>query len=381
VAAVRRRFGRVRKLPSGRWQARYPGPDGADRTAPTTFATKTDAGRFLAATEVDMGRGVWLDPMRSGVTLRQYTEAWLAERTVRGRPLAVRTRETYRHSLDRWVLPTLGNLPLDRITPAAVRRWHAQTSAATGPTATRQAYAVLRAILSTAVADDALARNPCRIAGAGQARTEERPLLDLEQVEQLAGGMPGHLRGLVDLAFWGHLRLGELLALRLDDVDLTAGTVKVRRQVVETDSGPEEGPPKAGSHRTVHLPPQGVDALAEHLELRGPALPTARLFVRQDGSTLRAHHVHAAWSTARKKADLADAHLHDLRHAGLTLAAQSGATLAEVMRRAGHSSSRAAMIYQHAAERRDAEVADRLGRLAAGTSAIHTGTQRARRTR
>ena len=113
MAAVRRRFGRVRKLPSGRWQARYPGPDGADRTAPTTFATKTDAGRFLAATEVDMGRGVWLDPMRSGVTLRQYTEAWLAERTVRGRPLAVRTRETYRHSLDRWVLPTLGNLPLD----------------------------------------------------------------------------------------------------------------------------------------------------------------------------------------------------------------------------------------------------------------------------
>jgi integrase len=115
--------------------------------------------------------------------------------------------------------------------------------------------------------------------------------------------------------------------------------------------------------------------------VRGPALPTARLFVRKDGTTLRAHHVHAAWSTARKRADLPDAHLHDLRHAGLTLAAQSGATLAEVMRRAGHSSSRAAMIYQHAAERRDAEVAERLGRLAAGTSAIRTGTQRARRGR
>ncbi|WP_166503360.1 hypothetical protein [Modestobacter italicus] len=53
----------------------------------------------------------------------------------------------------------------------------------------------------------------------------------------------------------------------------------------------------------------------------------------------------------------------------------------EVMRRAGHSSSRAAMIYQHAAERRDAEVAARLGRLAAGTNANRTGTQRARRGR
>ncbi|WP_143018696.1 hypothetical protein [Geodermatophilus sp. DSM 45219] len=48
---------------------------------------------------------------------------------------------------------------------------------------------------------------------------------------------------------------------------------------------------------------------------------------------------------------------------------QSGADLAEVVRRAGHSSSRAAMTHQHAAERRDAEVAARLGRLAAGTRA------------
>jgi integrase len=96
-----------------------------------------------------------------------------------------------------------------------------------------------------------------------------------------------------------------------------------------------------------------------------PALPTARLFVRRDGRTLRAHHLHAACASVRRAADLPGAHLHDLRHAGLTLAAQSEATLAEVMRRAGHSSSRAAMIYQHAAERRDAEVAARLEHLAA----------------
>src|SRR3712207_3056477 len=95
---------------------------------------------------------------------------------------------------------------------------------------------------------------------------------------------------------------------------------------------------------------------------------------RAAAGALRAHYVHAAWSTARRAADLPDVHLHDLRHAGLTLAAQSGATLAEVMRRAGHSSSRAAMIYQHAAGRRDAEVAARLGRLAAGTTPNRTGT-------
>src|SRR4051794_24378026 len=122
ASSGRRRFGRVRKLPSGRWQARYPGPNGRDRAAPSTFASKTDAARFLAAVEVDMGRGVWLDPLRSGVTLREYSQAWLAERTVRGRRLAVRTRETYQNSLDRWVLPALRGRPPARVTPTAARR-------------------------------------------------------------------------------------------------------------------------------------------------------------------------------------------------------------------------------------------------------------------
>ena len=138
-------------------------------------------------------------------------------------------------------------------------------------------------------------------------------------------------------------------------------------------AGAVESPPKASSQRVVHLPPQGVSALAEQ-RTRSPALPTARLFVRRDGRALPAHHVHAAWSSARRAADLPGAHLHDLRHAGLTLAARSGATLAEVMRRAGHSSSCAATIYQHATERRDAEVAARLGHLAAGTTPNRTGT-------
>ena len=62
-------------------------------------------------------------------------------------------------------------------------------------------------------------------------------------------------------------------------------------------------------------------------------------------------------------------HFHDLRHAGLTLSAQAGATLAEVMRRAGHSSSAAALRYQHAADRRDAVIAARLTDLLAGRDA------------
>jgi integrase len=84
------------------------------------------------------------------------------------------------------------------------------------------------------------------------------------------------------------------------------------------------------------------EALRDHLATRPLAMPSARVFTRPDGSELRAHHVHTAWQTARAKAGLANAHVHDLRHAGLTLATQSGATLAEVMRacRAQHPARR-----------------------------------------
>ncbi|WP_293771964.1 tyrosine-type recombinase/integrase [Sporichthya sp.] len=121
------------------------------------------------------------------------------------------------------------------------------------------------------------------------------------------------------------------------------------------------GAPKADSLRTVNLAGPAVDALVEHLgRSRAGALPAAAVFTRSSGAPLRGWDVQRYWARARLAADLPAARVHDLRHAGLTLATQSGATLREVMRRAGHKSSDAALIYQHAAADRDAEVAARM---------------------
>ncbi len=362
----RRSYGSVRRLPSGRYQVRYLGPDGRRRTASDTFATKGEATRWLARTETDIDRGQWLDPAAASITLRTYAEGWLLQRTVKGRPLAPRTVQTYRHSLDAHVLLVLGHYKLAGITPALVRTWHAETLARTGPTAARQAYATLRAILNTAVADDAIHRNPCRITGAGQPSSPERPLLDVDAVQALIAAMPAHLQTLCLVTFWAHLRIGEVVALQRRDVDLAAGKIRVQRQHVELRTGPVETAPKASSRRTVHLPSQAVAALRAHLADR-PGLPAAPVFTRADGSALRASHVQSAWATARKRVGIEQVHFHDLRHAGLTLTAQLGATTAEVMRRAGHSSTRAAAIYQHAAEGRDVAIARLLSTIETGT--------------
>jgi len=360
---ARRRFGRVRKLPSGRWQARYPGPDGRDRTAPQTFGAKTDAARFLVAAEADLGRGTWLDPTRGAVRLSDYADAWIGTRTVAGRPLRPRTVADYRALMARHITPSLGRLPLADVTPERVRLWHADVSKA-GATVAAQSYRLVHAVLATATDEGTYSRNPCQLRGAGQPRAAERPLLSIGDVDALADGMPEHLRALVVLAYWGALRLGELLGLERRDLDLdpTAGTgsVRVERQQHDVAGVPVVGPPKAESTRTVNLPAPAVDALAAHLAGRPAGLPTARVFTRTDGTPLRHWDVHRYWRRARAAADLPTAHVHDLRHGGLTLAAQTGATLAEVMRRAGHSTSAAALRYQHAAEDRDRDLAARL---------------------
>lgn len=372
----RRKFGAVRRLPSGRWQARYPGHDGRLVSAPETFGTKAEASRYLAAVETDAARGTWTDPRRESPLLRDYSREWLLQRTVRGRPLAPRTVDTYRHSLDAWILPTLGDTPVHRITAAQVRGWHARVSGTVGSTAVRQAYAVLRAVLNTAVADELLPSNPCRIKGAGQAYSPERPLLTMADVDALTAAMPQDLRALVTLAFWAHTRLGEVLGLRRMDVELDVGLLRIEQQVVEVaGEGARVTRPKSGSRRTVHLPIPAVVALRGHLGVLQEASPETALFTRPDGSRLRAHHVHYYWKDARIKAGLPGVHFHDLRHAGLTLSAQAGATLAEVMRRAGHSSAAAALRYQHAADRRDAVIASRLSLLAEERDAERTADE------
>ena len=135
----RRRFGRVRQLPSGRWQARYAGPDGRQRTADTTFGTSGEAARWLAGVETDLHRGAWLDPKQGAVTLRSYAKTWIDTRTVQGRPLRPRTLSNYRSLLRLHIEPTLGKMPLSSISPERVRVWHAGV-AKVGATTAAQSY-------------------------------------------------------------------------------------------------------------------------------------------------------------------------------------------------------------------------------------------------
>lgn len=166
----RRQFGNVRKLPSGRWQARYEIEGGRSATALISFATKADATRWLAGVETDRAKCSWVDPRAGRIDLDSYAWSWL-----RGHSrLAKRTREVYAAQLRLHILPTvdaavpaLGTVALADITPGLVRQWYGALVAERSASTAAKAYTRLRQILTAAVNDDLIAKNPCRIKGGG----------------------------------------------------------------------------------------------------------------------------------------------------------------------------------------------------------------------
>jgi integrase len=169
-----------------------------------------------------------------------------------------------------------------------VRRWRKHLlDAGVGPVTVAKAYRLLKAILNTVVDDGLIRRNPCRIKGAGQEESPERPVT-MRQVFDLADAFDRRYRALVLLAVFCSLRWGELAALRRRHIDLALGTVRIQESVVElTDGSLVTGPAPArraerGDHRGQSpLPRAGLaDAMGKlakaELRQRGRSSGTQR---------------------------------------------------------------------------------------------------------
>src|SRR5579862_8013815 len=159
---TKRQFGNIRKLPSGRWQASY-WLDGRRYVADRTFPAKADASAWLSAIQTDVLRGVWVDPDAGRILFGTYADLWLKQR----HNLRPRTRESYEILLRVHLKPVFANKELSRITSLMIRAWYAEATTA-NPKMAPKSYRVLRTILTTAVEDGLLSRNPCIIKGAGQ---------------------------------------------------------------------------------------------------------------------------------------------------------------------------------------------------------------------
>jgi integrase len=361
--ASRRHFGSVRKRASGRHEASY-WYRGSRHTAPTTFATKADAQSWLSTVEADVQRGGWVDPRAGRITFAEYSEGWMGSRP----DLRPRSRIAYQSLLKVHLNPAFGSKAIGDITSSEVRTWYARLKA-TRPGTVTSAYRLLRAVLNTAVDDELLLKSPCRVKNGGTDQAKERPMLTLVQVKALLEAMPDRLRLAVTLAAWGGLRRGEALGLRRRDVDQLRSSVHVEQQLVELSDGSivfAEPKSEAGV-RTVYLPQHAMREIQEHLDQYVAANPDALLLTGRGGVPMRPKTLYSGFGKARTACGLAHIHFHDLRHFSLTMAATSGATTKELMRRGGQSSPAAALRYQHATEDRDKAIAEALEAMVTGT--------------
>jgi integrase len=365
---ARRDFGSVRRLPSGRWQARFRDPGGHPHTK--TFGTRADAARYLAAARVDIDRGDWFDPTAGQQTLMAYATTWISTRRVRGRPITPRTRERYESVLRTHIGPTLGAVALRDLDPGRVRRWYATLSdaATPGPATVAKCYRLLHAICASAVVDAEIPRNPCLIPGASAENSPERPIATLAQVYALADAVGARWRGMVLLATFCGLRFGELAALTRDRLDIKHATVTITEDLDELGGRLQRGEVKsAASRRSVAIPAVILPDLEHHLATYAEPGPQGLVFVGPRGGQLRRGNFRrSVWQPAAETVGVPRLRFHDLRHTGNTLAAATGASTRELMARMGHASSRAALIYQHATRDRDAAIAAALSDLVTG---------------
>lgn len=382
-------FGSIRKLSSGRFQARYKGANEKPYTAPSTFATKEEAEGFLFQVSRALELGTWEPPelvqarrKRNSTTVSAYFELLIVREAY-----PKTTEGTYRSIFKNRIQPWLGDVPLVDVDRAMVMDWWVAMRAKTPTTHQRNAdtYTLLATIFKRAVEDELIPVTPVHIKGAGKApEAEQKPLLTVEQLQGVVAAMPEHYRVAVQIAGGCGLRIGEWSELRRKDVTLetTGGAVVaarlfIGRAVKETATGEKyAGETKTGKSRWVTVPSHLVPALVGHMEAMADKSRDALLFPNAQGTWTDRRRFNRALKRAGETVGRPDIASHDLRHFGGTEFARAGATLPEVMARLGHSTTTSALRYQHATAERDAEVANRMATPVVDSEAIAEADRR-----
>jgi integrase len=298
-----------------------------------------------------MKRGTWRDPEAGRERFDEYTRRWLIWREPR---LSPSTFCQYQSLVRCHLEPTFGHLQLDQIDTPTIRTWNAQLSKSSSGVAV-SAYRLLRAILNTAVDDDAIPRNPCRVKGAGSDRAPERVPPTLEEVRALTNAMPAKLKLTVILACAFPVRKSELLGLQRCDINLLQCTISIQRQLAEVAGRPElkYRRTKNGETGIVELDPVVMVVVEQHLKRFVGPEQNAPLFPALNGQPIRPSSFWHYWDRARKQTGLTHYHFHDLRHYAGTMLAASGASVSEIQKRGRWKSTSMPLRYQHATKERD----------------------------
>ncbi len=357
--------GTFRKLPSGRWQGRYTDPaTGKQVSLDRTYRTKREAQDAMTRLLATMHTSSWVDPQRSRTTLREWSELWLASKSIRRK-----TYEAYESHLRVHILPVLGDLQLSKITPEHVRRWYADLLKTGKTHVPSKAYGTLNSCLRAAVDDGRIAKSPCVIKGASTPPQSKRVrALTVDEIRLVRERLPERYRAWLSAAAFGGPRWSECLGLTVGDVDFERGRLSVDKTRVQLKGGEWVTEPTKTRNgvRSVSLPMTVMDELRSHIEAYTDGTPDALLFTDRTGkSPQRGNFRTRVWLPAVEPLTWSPT-VHDLRHTAASQAIHSGANAKTVQNMLGHA--RASMTldtYSHWVDSGGDEVAARMEQFAA----------------
>jgi integrase len=316
-----------------RYDVQWRLPDRSKRKK--TFRTEREARRFEAKLVTNGAAGVKVDPRGGKIQLRAVYRSWIASRP----DLSAKVRRGYE---DNWRLridPHFGSWPIGKIDHESIQQWvNAMSASGLGPRTVRWTHSVLKMTLDRAVEEDQLlGRNPAARTKFPPMRHAPHAYLTAGEVAALARVCGAQGDVVLFLAYTG-LRFGELTGLNVEDVDLSARRVRVRRSMTQVGGKLVEGNPKSeAGRRSVPIPERLMPALKVRLDARTPDAPA---IASPKGSRLSLENWKRAvdWRRSATEISRPDLRVHDLRHTYASLSRRAGADLRLLQKAMGHAS-------------------------------------------
>ena len=308
-------------------------PDRAKRSK--TFKSEREARVFEASLVTKFAAGDIVDPRAGRVTLAAVYRAWLASRV----DLSPKVRRGYQDNWRNRIEPRFGGWHVASIDHQSIQAWvNEMAESGLSPRTVRWVHAVLKMSLDYAIDDGLLpSRNPAARTKFPPQRYTSHTYLSTGEVAALAR-VCGAQGDVVTLLAYTGLRFGELVGLRVEDVDLQARRLRVRRSITQVGGKLVEGNPKsAAGRRSVPIPQRVIPILTQRVSQRLPGQPA---ITSPNGSLLGLENWKRStrWREAIVEIGRPSLRVHDLRHTYASLARRAGADLRLLQKTMGHAS-------------------------------------------
>jgi len=316
----------------GIWRERSAGP------------RRKDAEALLRRIQEEVASGTF-ERERKDPRFAEYYASWFEAKSKALKPSSL---ADYRNAFARYILPRFGKMRLSQITPLIVQKWvNDLSSSGLSAASVRKAYRYFASCLNQARKQGILEADPFRGVILPRMPARELDFLDPEEIRRLLDVCEPRERALFAVLAYGGLRLGEVLALRVQDVDLEAGALRVERSL--STQGTIGEPKSASGRRAVPMPGILLEELASYVP--PGAKPDDLLFPSRVGTPINHANVMKRFLRALEEAGLRRVTIHSLRHSYASQALAAGASIKALQRALGHSSATMTLnTYAHLVE-------------------------------